>query len=116
MSVRHYSWPFAPAWTTSGGLLRRLLVRLLVVGTLLSLAPAILPVGRARASAPAVRWVTTWAPSPVPAGTGDPYLAPSMPTNQAHNQSVRMIVRTTSPGALIRIHLTNRFGSPPVSV
>jgi lysophospholipase L1-like esterase len=38
-----------------------------------------------------------------------------MPTNEAHNQSVRMIVRTTSPGDRIRIRLTNRFGNRPVS-
>jgi lysophospholipase L1-like esterase len=39
----------------------------------------------------------------------------SMPTNQAHNQSVRMIVKTTSPGGRIRIRLTNRYGRRPVS-
>jgi lysophospholipase L1-like esterase len=116
MPVSHRSWSLGATCTTSGDLRRRRrLTAALLAGVVLVLTPAWLPAGRAGAGTSGSRWVTTWAPSPVPAGSGDTYLMASMPTNQAHNQSVRMVVRTTSPGSRIRIRLTNRYGNRPVT-
>ncbi|HEY2430874.1 MAG TPA: hypothetical protein VGI06_18200, partial [Acidimicrobiales bacterium] len=84
---------------------------MLALATALLGGPGVLPA--ARAAAPE-HWITTWAPSPAPAGI-DPYLTVAFPTNQATNQSVRMIVQTTSPGTRLRLHFTNRYGSHPVT-
>src|SRR5579864_7227067 len=101
----HSLWRSGPARTTSGGRLSRAAFRRLglAVTAALVVLPAFVPAGRVSAGAPAARWLTSWAPSPAPAGTADPYLTASMPDSQAHDQSVRMIVRSTAPGSRIRL-------------
>src|ERR1700682_710068 len=77
-------------------------------------------------------WVATWAASPqqpqqprppqpppaVPAGTPAPpqQAAPPPPITNFHNQTVRMIVRTSIGGRRVRVQLSNAFGAGPLLV
>ncbi|WP_199514144.1 SGNH/GDSL hydrolase family protein [Nucisporomicrobium flavum] len=57
-------------------------------------------------------------PGPVgPAGPGNtaPLLTAAFPDNQAHNQTVRMIVQPGVEGSRWRVRLTNEFGTRPVT-
>jgi lysophospholipase L1-like esterase len=78
-------------------------------------------------------WVAAWAgsaqgvypvgysvgqPGPVgPAGPGNtaPLLTAAFPDNQAHDQTLRMIVHPSIEGTTWRIRLTNEFGTGPVT-
>lgn len=86
---------------------------------------------------PPSHWVATWttpqplikapprppgpAPAPGPARAGtpgrgfDPALRAIM-TNGFHNQTVRMIVRSSIGGSRVRIRLENAFGAAPVAI
>ena len=55
-------------------------------------------------------------PGPIgPAGPGNtaPLLTAAFPDNQAHNQTLRMIVQPSVEGASWRVRLTNEFGTRP---
>jgi lysophospholipase L1-like esterase len=57
-------------------------------------------------------------PGPVgPAGPGNtaPLLTAAFPDNQAHNQTLRMIVQPSVEGTNWRVRLTNEFGTRPVT-
>ena len=57
-------------------------------------------------------------PGPVgPAGPGNtaPLLTAAFPDNQAHNQTLRMIVPPSVAGASWRVRLTNEYGTRPVT-
>jgi len=57
-------------------------------------------------------------PGPVgPAGPGNtaPLLSAAFPDNQAHDQTLRMIVQPNAAGASWRVRLTNQFGTRPVT-
>jgi lysophospholipase L1-like esterase len=60
-------------------------------------------------------WVATWAASPSSASLGlDPTLS-SEPTTLT-GQSVRMIITPHANGSLLRLHLSNRFGTAPLTL
>src|SRR5579864_3547280 len=76
-------------------------------------------------------WVATWAASPQqplqfrppqalagpPAATpGPPPPAALPPITSFHNQTVRMIVRTSIGGRRVRVQLSNAFGAGPLMV
>src|SRR5579864_1859415 len=76
-------------------------------------------------------WVATWAASPQqlqqfrpPAPAAAPASTPAAPPPQAalppitsfHNQTVRMIVRTSMGGRRVRVQLSNAFGTGPLMV
>src|SRR4029079_5488686 len=57
-------------------------------------------------------------PGPVgPAGPGNtaPLLTAALPDNQAHDQTLRMIVHPNAGGTSWRVRLTNEFGTRPVT-
>ncbi|WP_433727606.1 SGNH/GDSL hydrolase family protein [Actinoplanes sp. CA-051413] len=57
-------------------------------------------------------------PGPVgPAGPGNtaPLLTSALPDNQAHNQTLRMIVQPSAAGTSWRVRLTNEFGTRAVT-
>jgi lysophospholipase L1-like esterase len=79
-------------------------------------------------------WVATWAsaqqqPRPAGLGRGGPAPAatpaaaatpapprPAPPPSAFNNQTVRMIVRTSLGGSRLRVHLSNTFGTAPLSI
>jgi lysophospholipase L1-like esterase len=71
-------------------------------------------------------WVCTWgtaillargpAPAPPANANANPNAAQSVNARGFHNQTVRMIARTSIPGSRVRIKLANAFGSAPVAV
>jgi hypothetical protein len=59
-------------------------------------------------------WVASWAASPTDSDV--PLDATGFPTPQLlANQSLRMVVTSHLGGSSLRIHLSNRFGSAPVT-
>ncbi len=76
-------------------------------------------------------WVATWAASPqetrafaprpnaaapAPNGRGQQDAAPAPPITSFHDQTVRMIVRTSIGGRRVRVELSNAFGAQPLMV
>src|SRR5579862_4859210 len=73
-------------------------------------------------------WVATWAASPQQGRGGAPPVArggapggPQAPPGPApitgfHNQTVRMVLRTSIGGSRVRLQLSNLFGSAPLTV
>lgn len=76
-------------------------------------------------------WVATWAASPqetrafaprpnaaapAPNGRGQQGAAPAPPITNFHDQTVRMIVRTSIGGRRVRVELSNAFGAQPLMV
>ena len=69
-------------------------------------------------------WVATWTTAETLAQTGalPTQAPPERPTPQSisrfgfHNQTVRMIIRTSIPGHRVRITLSNAFGDDPVVI
>ncbi|MET8311311.1 SGNH/GDSL hydrolase family protein [Micromonospora sp. NPDC005173] len=94
---------------------RRLLTALVA---LFLLVPAI-PAGVATASEPAQRhptagWSAAWSAAhhhPVP---GNDWDGPNWSVQGFSNQSVRQVVRVSAAGSLLRIRLSNRYGSQPL--
>ena len=66
-----------------------------------------LSVHPANAGGKARHWVAAWAASPSDASTVTPTLS---------NETVRMMIQPTYGGARLRVRLSNRFGSSPVSL
>jgi lysophospholipase L1-like esterase len=70
-------------------------------------------------------WVATWTtaqelvrsqPQPTPPAAATPPAATAPPGRNFHNQTLRMIVRTSIGGSRLRIRLANAFGTNPVAV
>ena len=69
-------------------------------------------------------WVATWTTAQTlahnPAPAAQPPAGPPTPQSISrygfHNQTVRMIVRTSIPGQRVRVTLSNAFGSEPVEI
>jgi lysophospholipase L1-like esterase len=67
------------------------------------------------------RWVTTWATAqllvrPAPPATPPAAAKKSPSVTGFHNQTVRMVLRTSIGGERLRVRLANAFGSAPVVV
>lgn len=78
------------------------------------MAPALSVQAPAQADQPCggSHWVAAWTAAPSDAmALGSPNLQPALVVG---GQSFRMIITPHSPGSLVRVHLTNRFGHAPV--
>jgi len=60
-------------------------------------------------------WVATWGTAQMLARTG-PAPANANAARGFHNQTIRMIARTSIPGKRLRVRLSNAFGGTPVKV
>lgn len=58
-------------------------------------------------------WESTWTASPQPADQG---FGPNWSLAGFDNQTVRQVVRTTQGGPAVRIQLTNKYGTAPLTV
>ncbi|MGC2299200.1 MAG: SGNH/GDSL hydrolase family protein [Acidobacteriaceae bacterium] len=74
-----------------------------------ALALLLIAVPALRAQQPAVRWIGTWAASPM----GEP-VNPGQPSPA--NTTYRDIVHVSAGGASIRVQLTNEFGARPLTI
>ncbi len=80
----------------------------------LAAAATILVVGAAAMPAEAHGWTTAWTASPQPAFAG--FEGPNWSLDGFANHSVRQVVRVTATGSLVRIRLSNAYGSKPLEV
>ncbi|MCL9758166.1 GDSL-type esterase/lipase family protein [Frankia sp. AiPa1] len=63
---------------------------------------------------PSPRWVAAWAASPTDGKVPFDASLGLLP-NQLNNQTIRMVITPHLGGSSIRVHLSNRFGSAPVT-
>jgi lysophospholipase L1-like esterase len=68
------------------------------------------PVAHATTAVSRARWVATWAASPVSATDG------VLPSRGFLNQTVRDVIYASVGGDALRVHLSNLFGTRPVTV
>jgi lysophospholipase L1-like esterase len=82
-----------------------------VVVTLIALMCSVLVrTTHAHATAPASGWVATWGAGQTPPGTA------GISATGFADQTVRMIVHTSTGGGALRIHLSNEFGAAPLAI
>ncbi|MBM7787949.1 SGNH/GDSL hydrolase family protein [Tenggerimyces flavus] len=80
----------------------------------LAAAAAVLLVGATALPAEAYGWTTAWTASQQPAFAG--FEGPNWSVEGFANHSVRQVVRVTATGPLVRIRLSNAYGSKPLEV
>lgn len=73
------------------------------------------PVAALAQSAPA-GWVTGWGEAPMVPLVPDQFVVAAFPTQEAVDQTVRMVVRLTSPASQLRLRLSNRYGDRPLQI
>jgi lysophospholipase L1-like esterase len=81
-----------------------------VVVLVLVATVTVVAVSRPAAAARGGDWVTSWGASPQAAGPG------TLAAGGFHDQTVREIVYTSAGGNLIRVRLTNAFGTSPLRI
>jgi lysophospholipase L1-like esterase len=98
----------ASSWTRR----HKILTRLGVLGAAVAVAAGTAAAASSASAAPGGQsgWVTSWAASPQVPVPGTPAAA------GFDNQTVRNIVFTSSGGALVRLVLTNVFGTTPLQI
>lgn len=73
------------------------------------------PVAAVAQPAPA-GWVTGWGEAPMVPLVPDQFVVPAFPSQEAVDQTVRMVVRLTSPASQLRLRLSNRYGDRPLQI
>lgn len=73
------------------------------------------PVAAIAQAAPA-RWITGWGEAPMVPLVPDQFVVAAFPTQEAVDQTVRMVVRVTSPATQLRLRLSNRYGDRPLQL
>ncbi|HET9731192.1 MAG TPA: GDSL-type esterase/lipase family protein [Acidimicrobiales bacterium] len=109
-------WRMAPGRIPSAGDERETVPRRRgwIIASLLAVALLVSGTGAARATSPAGRWVASWAASP--SDGSFPTDAALLPVPAAiYDQTARMVVTPHLGGSVLRVHLSNRFGSAPVT-
>ena len=84
-----------------------MLIRLCRLGVLAAFVSLLLPTGACAATPPPDHWVATWATAS--------YAGPAMSPDAA-GMTYREIVHTTLAGPLVRVELSNQFGTEPLLI
>ena len=87
--------------------------------TAAALAATLAPHPNATASVhPAARWSATWASAMQPPVPGNDTTGPEGPnwSDGFADQTVRQVVRVSSGGSLVRVRLSNLYGTKPLQV
>lgn len=89
--------------------MRRLIITLLLVGTLFTLQAQRLP--RPSRVTTFNQWVGTWAAAP------QPVVKSYMPfNNKMDNRSVRQIIKVSAGGDIVRLRLSNEYSTEPIEI
>ena len=97
--------------SSAGGAIRRRLGAAIVATVALALATPSLPVWAAEGGG----WIGTWAASPQPVWEPD-FLAPIPFPRNLWNQTIRQVARVSLGGNQVRIVVSNKYGSEPLTV
>ena len=82
----------------------------------LSAVLAMAPAASAAAARPGSQWSATWAAAMQPATPDNPTTGANWSGQGFTDQTIRQVIRVTSGGRLVRIRLSNQYGSTPLRV